>query len=124
MINMLIRWYYNYYLVYGLDETTTPEKILIQSENFINKQNEEFDEFFCHFIEPQIVFTDNPDNVITFIELKTLVSNNGNSIKRDDLYDYTEHKYKNYFKNRDEKNRLHLKKHIHSHIIDFSKGRR
>ena len=124
MINMLIRWYYNYYLVYGLDETTTPEKILIQSENFINKQNEEFDEFFCHFIEPQIVFTDNPDNVITFIEFKTLVSNNGNSIKRDDLYDYIEHKYKNYFKNRNQTNGLHLKKHIHSHIIDFSKSRR
>ena len=82
-----------------------PEKILIQSKNFINKQNEEFDEFFCYFIEPQIVF-------------------NGNSIKRDDLYDYIEHKYKNYFKNRNQTNGLHLKKHIHSHIIDFSKSRR
>ena len=45
MMNMLIGWYYDYYLKYGLDESTTPTKILVQSKKFINNQNEEFEEF-------------------------------------------------------------------------------
>ena len=117
-MNLLIEWYYEIYKIEGIKDTTTPLKITVSNEKMINKQHNDFFDVIENNILPYIKFTDCDTDVIPLVHIKDYINRTlGYKFKREEIYDYFENKYIDFYRSRFQKNKSNTKECIIKHSL-------